>query len=120
MRGKLREESEVFATDDTDIGNVDHDKMKIRLKDDIPCQTTYNSLPRPLYQELKHYTEDLLNKQWITNSLSEYLSPVVAVRKKDGTLRLCCDYRKLNAKTIPDCHPLLRIQDIIKDLGKNQ
>ena len=41
----LREESEVFATDDTDIGNVDHNKMKIRLKDDIPCQATYNSLP---------------------------------------------------------------------------
>ena len=70
----LREESEVFAIDETDIGNVEHSKMKIRLKDDIPCQTTYNSLPRPLYQELKHYVEDLLNKQWITNSHSEHSS----------------------------------------------
>ena len=120
MRPKLREKSEVFATDDTDIGNVDPDKMKIRLKDGIPCQATCNSLPRPLYQELKHYAEDLLNKQWISNSLSEYLSPVAAVRKKDGTLRLCCDYRKLNTKTIPDCHLLLRIQDIIEGLGKNR
>ena len=50
LRAMLREESEVFATDGTDIGNVDHNKMKIRLKDDIPCQTTYNSPPRPLYQ----------------------------------------------------------------------
>ena len=119
VRAMLREESEVFGTDDTDIGNVDHSKMKIRLKDDIPCQATYNSLPCPFYQELKH-VEDLLNKQWITNSHSEYSSPVVAVRKKDGTLRLCCDYRKLNAKTIPDRHPLPRIQDIIDSLGKNQ
>ena len=116
----LRDESEVFATDDTDIGNVDHSKMKIRLKDDISCQATYNSLPRRLYQKLKHYEEDLLNRQWITNSHSECWSPVVAVRKKDGILRLCCDYRKLNAKTIPDCHPLPRIQDIIGSLGKNQ
>ena len=49
----LREESEVFATDDTNIGNVDHNKMKVSLKDNIPCQAAYNSLPRPLYQELR-------------------------------------------------------------------
>ena len=54
VRAMLRDESEAFATDDTDIGNVDHSKMKRRLKDYIPCQATYNSLLRPLYQELKH------------------------------------------------------------------
>ena len=43
VRAMLREESEVFAIDDTDIGNAEHSKMKIRLKDDIPCQATYNS-----------------------------------------------------------------------------
>ena len=42
----LREEVEVFATDNTNIGNVDHSKLKIRLEDDIPCQATYNPLPR--------------------------------------------------------------------------
>ena len=81
----LTEESEVFAKDDTDIGNVEHKKMKIRLKDDIPCQATYNSLPHPLYQ------------QWITNSHSGYSSPVVAARNEHGTLRICCEYRKFNA-----------------------
>ena len=103
VRAMLREESVVFAIDETDIGSVENNKMKIRLKDNIPCQATYNSLPRPVYQELKRYAEDLLNKQWMTNSHSEYSSLAVAVRKKGGTLRLCCDYRKLNAKTIPDC-----------------
>ena len=83
VRTMLIEESEVFPTDDTD---TDHNKMKIRLKDDIPCQATYNSLPRSLYQELKHYVEELLNRQWITISHSKCSSPVVAVRKKDGTL----------------------------------
>ena len=120
MRVMLKQESEVFAIDETDISNVEHNKMKIRLKDDITCQAIYNSLPRPHYQELKHYVKDLLNKQWITNSHSEYSSPVVAERKKDGTLRLCCDYRKLNAKPIPDRHPLPHMQDIIDSLGKNQ
>ena len=83
VRVMLKQESEVFAIDETDIHNVEHNKMKIRLKDDITCQAIYNSLPRPHYQELKHYVEDLLNKQWITNSHSEYSSPVVAERKKD-------------------------------------
>ena len=48
----LREEFEVFATDDTDIGNVDYNKMKIKLKDDIPCQATYN-IPHPFYQDTR-------------------------------------------------------------------
>ena len=67
VRVMLREEFEVFATDDTDIDNVGHN-MKRRLKDDIPYQVIYNSIPHSLYQELKPYGEDLLNKQWITNS----------------------------------------------------
>ena len=94
--------------------------MKISLKDDHPVQLNYNSVPRHLYSELKMYIEDLLNKQWIVNSSSSYSSPVVAVRKKDGTMRLCCDYRKLNAKTVPDRHPLPCIQNIIDRLGGNQ
>ena len=66
------------------------------------------------------YIEDFLNKQWIVNSSSMYSSPNVAVKKMDGTMRLCCDYRKLNAKTVPDRHPLPRIQNTIDGLGGNQ
>ena len=48
------------------------------------------------------------------------LIPVVAVRKKDDTLQLYCDYRRLNAKTVPDRHPLPPTQDIIDSHSKNQ
>ena len=94
--------------------------MKIKLKDDTPVQKNYNGIPRPLYGEIKSYIEDLLNKRWIIESDSEYSSPVVAVRKKDGTLRLCCDYRLLNNKTVPDKHPLPRVQDTLDSLGGNE
>ena len=94
--------------------------MSIKLKDSTPVQQIYNGVPKPLHNELKHYIEDLLNKQWIVHSNSEYSSPVVVVRKKDGTMRLCCDYHKLNNKTIPDRHPLPRIQEIIDSLGGNK
>ena len=116
----LRKHWEAFSTDDFDVGNVPEPTMQINLKDDIPVQQRYNSIPHSLYSELKNYIEDLLNNEWIVKSKSSYSSPVVAVRKSDGTLRICVDYRKLNNKTIPDRHPLPRIQDILNNLGGNQ
>ena len=94
--------------------------MKINLKDNNPVQLNYNSVPRILYNELKMYIEDLLNKKWIVYSSLSYLSPVVVVRKKDGSIRMRCDYRKFNTKAIPDRHPLPRIQNILDNLGGNQ
>ena len=120
VKKMLKEEIEAFALDDNDIGCMENYEMKINLKDDCPVQTTYNSIPKPLYKELKSYIQDLLHKEWIRKSQSEYSSPVVVVRKKDGSLRMCCDYRKLNKITIPDKHPLPRIQDVIDSLGGNQ
>ena len=63
------------------------------------------------YAEVKQYVEDLLNRGWIQKSKSAYSSPVVCVRKIDGTLRLSIDYRQLNSKTVRDSHPLPRVQE---------
>ena len=91
----------------------------MELSDTMPVQKSYSSIPRPLYAEVKHYIEDLLNWGWITKSQSNYSSPVVCVRKKDGGLRLCVDYRELNHKTVPDRHPIPRIQETLDNLGGN-
>lgn len=117
MRKMLREESNVFARDENDMGCIPNLQMSITLKDDVPVQRTYAAIPKPLYKEVKEYIQDLLAKQWIVKSESPYAAPVVCVRKKDGSLRLCIDYRLLNQKTIPDRHPLPRIQDLIDTLG---
>ena len=113
----ITEMSDVVCQDSEDIGDVQNCKMKIRLKDETPVQKSYYSMPKPLHQEVKHYVEDLLNKGWITKSSSNYSSPVVAVMKKDGSLRLCWDYRALNNKTISDRHPLPRVHDAIDSLN---
>ena len=63
--------------------------------------------------------EDLLNRNFIKKSKSPYSSPVVCVRKKDQTLRLCVDYRALNQKATPDQHPIPRIQETLDNLGGN-
>ena len=117
VKKMLWEESVAFAEDSHDIGCIPSLQMSITLKDDIPVQRAYSSVPKPLFQEVKEYIQDLLMKGWIVKSKSPYSSPVVCVRKKDGTLRLCIDYRLLNQKTIPDRHPLPRIQDLTDTLG---
>lgn len=53
--------------------------------------------------------QELLNSGWISESRSLYSSPIICVRKKSGELRLCCDYRELNKKSVPDRLPIPRI-----------
>ena len=87
--------------------------------DPTPVQKNYMAVPRPLYPEVKSYIEDLLNRQFIRRSSSSYSSPVVCVRNKDKSLRLCVDYRELNKRTVPDRHPIPRIQETLDSLGGN-
>ena len=59
----MREEISVFSLNDQDIGCVKTPQMKINLKDQVPVQQNYKSIPKQLYSEMKYYIEDLLNKQ---------------------------------------------------------
>ena len=118
-KAMLEEEADSFATKG-EIGKMEELQMKINLADPTPVQKKYNTIARPLYGEIKAYIQDLLNNEFITKSESNYSSPIVAVRKRDGELRLCCDFRELNNKTLPDRHPLPRIQNIIDNLSGNE
>jgi len=119
VKEMLREESGAFATDDGDIGCAKHLKLEINLRDDVPVQETYNSIPKPLYKEVKKHLQDMINRDWISDSKSPYSSPVVCVRKKDGSLTLCVNYRQLNSKTEHGRQPIPRIQDILNSLSGN-
>ncbi len=79
VRQMLYDESDVFAHDDGDIGCIPNLKLKINLKDDTPVQKCYNSIPKPLYKEVKEYVQNLLDHGWIKKSSSAYSSPVVCV-----------------------------------------
>ncbi|KAL6468437.1 hypothetical protein MHYP_G00241140 [Metynnis hypsauchen] len=116
VKQMLREECKAFSRDENDVGCIPSLQLKIRLTDLTPVKRTYVSVPKPLHKEVKQYLEDLLNRGWIKKSRSHYSSPIVCVRKKDGSLRLCCDYRALNQKSLPDRHPIPRIQDMLNSL----
>ena len=63
-------------------------------------------------KELKEQLVELLDKGFISPSASPWGAPVLFVKKKDGSLRLCIDYRELNRVTIKNKYPLPRIDDL--------
>ena len=67
-------------------------------------------------KELKLQLQELLEKRFIRPSVSPWGAPVLFVKKKDGTLRLCIDYRQLNKLTIKNKYPLPRIDDLFDQL----
>jgi len=76
-----------------------------------PCRMGVNEL-----EELKKQIKELLEKGFIRPSSSPWGAPVIFVDKKDGTRRMCVDYRSLNEVTIKNKYPLPRIVDIIDQL----
>ena len=67
-------------------------------------------------KELKLQLQELLEKWFIRPSVSPCGAPVLFVKKKDGTLRLCIDYRQLNKLTIKNKYPLSKIDDLFDQL----
>ena len=67
-------------------------------------------------KELKIQLQDLLEKGFIRPSVLPWGAPVLFVRKKDGTMRLCIDYRELNKVTIKNKYPLPRVDDLFDQL----
>lgn len=63
------------------------------------------------------HIEQLLSAGIIRKSKSPFASNVVLVKKKDGTIRMCVDYRMLNKRTIKDSYALPRIEDILETLS---
>ena len=76
---------------------------------------SYRMAPAEL-RELKAQLEELLSKGFIRPSISPWGAPVLFVKKKDGSLRLCIDYRQLNRVTIRNQYPLPRIDELFDQL----
>ena len=79
---------------------------------------------RPLYRlspsehdEVRKQITDLLDKGWIQPSSSPFGAPILFVQKKDGSLRMCVDYRALNKQTIKNRYALPRIDDLVDQLS---
>ena len=101
--------STIFSKGSTDLGKVDIVKHGIKLSDNTPFKEPYRRIPPAMYEEVRQHLKEMLEADAIRPSESPYSSNVVLVRKKDGSLRFCIDFRKLNARTIRDAYSLPRI-----------
>ncbi len=101
----------MFTLDDEELGFTDRVQHEISLVDDVPISQPYRRIPPTQYSEVREHITKLQKKGVIKPSNSAYASPIVLVRKTDGSLRLCVDYRKFNSKTKRDAFPLPRIDE---------
>ena len=74
-------------------------------------------LPQAYRDTVKSELQDMLSAGIIEPSTSEWSAPIVLVKKKDGSLRLCVDYRKLNHISEGDAYPMPRIDELIDRVG---
>ena len=86
------------------------------LSDSIPVYEQPQRLAYSQRDEVANVIKEVQNNDFIEPSHSQYGSPVVPVVKRNGQIRLCCDYRKLNAKTIPRQFPLSRTDELIDNM----
>lgn len=116
MRSLLGKYKSIFSAHDGDLGCTNVISHNITLVDETPVKQCYRRIPPSDYEAVKEHINQLLDAQVFRESSSPYASPIVLVRKKDGTLRMCVDYRQLNSKTRKDVFPLPRIEESLDAL----
>lgn len=111
----LKEHADCFPKEG-EVGFSDLVQHTIPTTDDAPVSQPYRRIPPQQLMEVKSHIHTLLEQGVIKPTHSPYASPIVLARKKDGTLRMCVDYRRLNAKTVRDSFPLPRIEETLDSL----
>ncbi|GAU45290.1 hypothetical protein TSUD_327480 [Trifolium subterraneum] len=113
----VSEFSDVFPEDISDLPPEREVEFGIDL---VPGTSPISMAPYRMsaseLHELKKQLEELLEKKFIRPSVSPWGAPVLLVKKKEGSMRLCIDYRQLNKATIKNKYPLPRIDDLMDQL----
>ncbi|KAL7883683.1 hypothetical protein SRHO_G00013410 [Serrasalmus rhombeus] len=120
LNNLLTEYSDVFSKNDCDFGYTTAVTHSIPTGDAPPIKQRHRRVPPPIFQEFKRHVQDLVSQGILRESCSPWASPAVIVIKKDGSVRFCCDYRRLNQVTCKDAYPLPRVEDSLDALGGAQ
>ena len=116
----LKNRDAAFFHSDFDLGYCDLIPHTIQLKDNKPVNLSYRRIPPHEVEEVRKVLQEMLDKGIIRKSSSCYGSPIVIVRKKNGSIRLCVDYRQVNEKSELDAFPLPRISEALEALRKSK
>src|SRR6218665_441189 len=106
-----------FSLSETDNGFTSVIQHEIDTQGEKPVRQALRRQPLSMLPEIDRQVEDMLKQGIVEPSASEWESNVVMVKKKDGSMRFCVDYRQLNLKTRKDAHPLPLIRESLDTLG---
>ena len=98
-----------------ELRKEDNHKIKLTPGAEAPSRPPFR-LSQAEDQELQKQLAKLLEDGLIHESVSPFGAPILFVRKKDGALRMCVDYRLVNKLTIRDAYPLPKVQDLLDQL----
>ena len=107
---------DVFAITDQELGRTNVVEHAIHLSESAPIKQRVRREPMNYQGVVKEELDKMLEKDVIEPSTSPWASPVVLVKKKDGSVRFCIDYRQLNDVTVKDAYPLPKIEENIDAL----
>ena len=113
----LLDHADIFATDSSELGRTKVVQHPIEVGDHRPVQQPPRRIPFSLRHLVDEMVREMLDLKIIQHSHSPWASPIVLVKKKDGSMRFCVDYRRLNSITKRDVHPLPRIDDTLDALA---
>ncbi len=114
----LMRNHEAFVLEDGERGETDLTHFQIPTGDAQPRKQPLRRMLFAVRRDVARQLEDMQRFGVIQPSSSPWASPIVLVRKKDGTLRICVDYRSLNSVTKADTFPLPRIDDLLDQLSQ--
>ena len=110
----------IFSVSPADLGCTEVVKHSIDVGDQSPIKQQPRRVPFTLRKQMSDMVDEMLHHGIVQSSRSPWASPVVLVKKKDGSMRFCVDYRKLNAVTKKDVFPPPRIDDVLDQLAGMQ
>ena len=112
----LLEFHHVFSLEPNEIGCTNTTKHIIKLMKDKPFKERFRRIAPPLVDEVRQHIQEMLDGSAIQPSQSPWCNAVVLMRKKDGLLRFCIDFRCLNTRTKKDAYPLPRMQETMESM----
>ena len=113
----LRTYSNLFSKSTMDIGLCDVAQHEIYLNDTNPVHVPYRRVPIGMEAKVDDMVEDLLRRDIIRPSTSAWNSPIVLVKKKNGDMRMCIDFRGLNSITKRISYPIPETKHLLDCLS---
>ena len=114
MRELVLAYHDVFVLESNELGCTSAIEHEIHIENSEPFKERFWCIPPPLLKEVHTSLQDMLEAGAIHPSQSPWCNAVVLVRKKDGTLHFCVDFRHLNAWTKKDSYPLPHIKEALE------